>query len=308
MSTDFISAELVDYLNNELAPNRRKEIEDLLDTNPERAREFEEFKQAQQAVRQLKVKDASGDFNAKVQNRIQKKIEELRARGSTRFRTARQRVDAAREGLSAEEIKRRSGKAAKLFLIALLATLPVLGLGLLGGYCYFEERARLRKISEDRRRTLLEGLALRERQKARATGKVLAVAADGQVSGLGFAGNKKFHLVLFARQKSGERCVFVYDPEQWKNYLAVIEKRRGLRGYKALAAAAQQAREVKAKDDVLQLPPAVYQEFLRAPARIQTLMLVGRAEIWSTDDFGEYMKRAPKPAPKRRPRMRWVPE
>ncbi len=303
MSTDFISAELVDYLNNELPPNRRKEIEELLDNNPERAREFEEFKQAQQAVRGLQVRNASTDFNIKVQGRIQKKIEELRARGSTRFRTARQRVDAAREGLSGDEIKRRSGKAVKLFLIAFLATLPVLGLGLLGGYYYYEERAILRKASEDRRRALLQGLALQERRKAWAQGKVLVVAADGQVSGLSFAGNKKFHLVLHARQESGEHCVFVYDSEQWVNYLAEVEKRKGLRGYEALASAAHEAREVKAKDGVLCLPPAVYQEFLRAPARIQVLRLVGRAEIWSTDDFGEYMKRAPK----RRRRMRWVP-
>jgi hypothetical protein len=314
MSTDFISAELVDYLNNELPAARRKEIEEILDSDPHRAKELEEFKQAQQAVRGLRVKNVSTDFNIKVQGRIQKKIEELRARGSTRFRTARERVEAARDGLSADEIKRRSGKAFKFGLLALLVTLPVLGVGLAGAFYYYGEQERLRKISERDREARLRGKAKHERRDARGASLSITVESGGTLSGLAFLGDKEVRLVPHNGREAGERCVFVYEPDQWRAYLAEIEKRRGLHGYQTLKAAAETARRVKVRGGRLLLPPGVYGGFLGTPDKVEVLRLRGRAEIWVSSDLEEYLTvkarlRVPKPKAKPAPgRMRWVPE
>ncbi len=309
MSTDFISAELVDYLNNELSPARRKEIESLLDESPERAREFEEFKQAQQAVRRLRVRDASSDFNIKVQDRIQKKIKELRERGSTRFRTSRERVDAARDGLSADEIKRRGSKAAGLLSIALVITLPILGLGLIGAYYYYQDKAEKRRISEKIKAGRLRDLARHERRVARGGAPKAKVGSDGRIGALQFVGNREFHLVLHRGRESGERCVFAYDPRQWRNYLAQVDKRRGLRGYEALVSAAKSARKVKARNGSLVLPPAIHQDFLGAPDGLEALRMVGRTELWTSGDLDEYLSVKVRLRPKKPPkRMRWVQE
>jgi len=309
MSTDFISAELVDYLNGELSPARRKEIENLLDSSPERARELEEFKQAQQAVRRLRVSDASSDFNIKVQGRIQRKIEELRARGSKRFRTSRERVDAARDGLSAEEIRRRGGKAIGLFGIALMITLPVLGIGLAGAYHYYRDKAEKRRVSERLKAARLRDLARHERREARGSAVKAGVGSDGRVAAMGFVGDREFHLVLHRGPEPGERCVFAYDPEQWRSYLTEVDKRRGLRGYDQLLAAARSARKVKARDGSLLLPPAIYQNFLGAPSGIEALRLVGRTEFWASADLDEYLEVKVRLVPVKPPkRMRLVPE
>jgi hypothetical protein len=308
MSTDIISGELVDYLNDELPPERREEIRKLLDSSPERAREFEELKQTREAVKGLRLRQASTDFNAQVQKRISLKIEELRARGSQRFRTARERVDAAREGLSREEIRRRGRKALGLYAIALIVTLPLVAAGLAGAYYVYSNLAQERQVNEKRRAARLRELARHERREARAASTLLKVGAGALIrEPRFFAAGSSYHLVMHRGQEPRERCVFVYDPGQWRDYLAKVRERRGLRGYQALAEAARSAIELRVGEDGLALPPEVHRDFLGSADRLVALSLVGRTELWNVSDLEEYLTvsvRLHSGKPPRR--IRWV--
>jgi hypothetical protein len=126
--------------------------------------------------------------------------------------------------------------------------------------------------------------------------------------------------VLHAGRLPGERCVFVYDPGQWQAYMAELEKRKGLRGYQAMRAAADGAAVVRARDGELLLPPGVYQDFLGAPAELEVLRFTGRTEIWDPEDLEDYLSvqvqlRPAAPAEPAEPakappprRLRWTPE
>jgi hypothetical protein len=310
MTTDFISAELVAYLNGELPPARRQEIEGLLQSDPSRAKELEEYKKAQKVLAGLRVSRASTGFHDKVRERISRKIKELRAKGSPRFRTARERVQAARKGLTAAEIRRRSKKAFKLYVIALLFTLPVLGLGLLGAHYYFAEQKRMREQSEKDRQNRRMDLARTERRNARLTA-LKSAAIGGRVSSLDFLDGQEVRLVPHQGRGEDERCVFIYDKTQWEVYLGEIEKRRGLRGYEAQLDAAGRARVVRVTKGTLRLPPELHQELLGGPIAVEILKLRDRAEIWVPEDLEDYLAvqvriRPPRQQPPGPGRMRLI--
>ncbi len=286
MPCEAICAELVHYLNDELPPGRRAEIEKHLSGCPHCAKELDGYRSAQQVFKRIRVKQVSSDFNIKVQDRIAKKIAELRAKGSVRFRTARERVDAAREGLSAEEIKRRSRKALKLYIIAFAVLLPLLGLGALGGFYYFKEQARQRRLSEEGRRALL---ALTERQNARINSLLSVVDADGRIGGMTFLKDGEMRLVLHRGNRPGERCASLYDADQWKFHLDQIEKYKELPSYERARAQAQSAGRVTVKLGGVQLSPEVRKDFLGEPARVEILSMPTRTEIWLRDDLTDYL-------------------
>ncbi|MHC4914366.1 MAG: anti-sigma factor family protein [Planctomycetota bacterium] len=310
MTTDFISAELVAYLNGELPPARRQEIEGLLRSDPDRAKELEDYKKAQKVLAGLRVSRASTGFHDKVRERITRKVEELRAKGSPRFRTARERVQAARKGLTAAEIRRRSKKAFKLYVIALLFTLPILGLGLLGAHYYFAEQRRMREQSEKEKQRRRQDSARTERRDARARA-LKPAAIGGRIRGLDFLEGRDVHLVPHQGRAENERCVFVYDKKQWEKYLGEIEKRRGLRGYETQLDAARRARVVPVRQGALLLPRELHQEHLGGPIAVEILRLRDRAEIWVPEDLEDYlavkvMIRPRRPAPPGPGRMRLI--
>ncbi len=286
MPCESVRAELVDYLNDELPTGRRAEIEKHLGGCPDCTRELDGYRAAQQVFKRIRVKQVSSDFNAKVQERISKKIAELRAKGSVRFRTARERVEAAREGLSAEEIKRRGRKAFKLYVIAFLVILPVLGLGGLGGFYYFKEQARLRRASEEARRALL---AITERQNARARGLKAAVGDDGRIGGMSFLDDGELRLVLHRGRGTSERCLSLYTAEQWQLHLARLEKYKALSTYGAERAEADAARTVRVAGGELQVPAEIRGDFLGGPVRVEILPMAARTEVWLQDDLTDYL-------------------
>jgi anti-sigma factor RsiW/DNA-binding transcriptional regulator/RsmH inhibitor MraZ len=289
MSGDAISGELIDYLNNELPAGRRAEIEELLKQNPDRARELEEYRRAQQAFRQLRVATVSDDFSRKVRERIARKVEELRARGSTRFRTGRERVEAAREGLSTEEIKRRGKKAVTLYLLALLIAAPLFAAGALITVWYFSEQARLRELSAQQIKDRLEKRHIDARREARAAAISPKVGEDGTLQGMDFLGEGEVHLVMNSGRDRSERCVFVYTAAQWEAYLAELEKRRGMRNYDLQLAAAESAVAVRSRNGRLYLPPSIYSDFLKNPAELSVLRFSDRAEIWDPGELEDYL-------------------
>jgi anti-sigma factor RsiW len=308
MSTDFISAELVDYLNNELPAARRKQIEKLLDSNPERARELEEYKRAQQVVKKLRVQNASDDFNTKVQARIANKIADLRAKGSVRFRTARERVDAAREGLSAREIKRRGRRALFLGVLAFLVVAVPLGLGAAYWTGIFEETAaQRREIEKDQKLSSAE----RRRRAPRAP---LETDADGSVSGLHFLADGPVRLMSHERRHPRQRCIFVYDGAAWREFLRVGWNLRGTPRHEAWLDARNRAETVQLVKGRLLLSKR-FRELLPASAgSFVALRLRDHAEIWVEKELDEYLTSAgkgpsrPPEKPGKGPRMRWVPE
>lgn len=306
MSCESIRAELVAYLHDELSAPRRTEVQQHLDGCRECSAELDGFRQTQKAVGQLRVNTASTGFEEKVQERIAAKVAELRARGSIRFRTGRERnAEAAKwPGLAAWLGQRR--RALWLFLIA---AVPVLGLFALVWFGiaapYYRDLEVRKEEAKRQREEQLKGESFRRRRDAPRL--ELKATADGRVQGVGLLGSEAVRLVPVIEPETElrpeGRCVYVFTPAQWRTFLGQENVRRGTPLYQAWQDMVAAASEVLPDQGTLYLPPRCFRQLLAGPGEVSVLTLPDHYEIWDRSDLDQYLRPsititpAPAPAP-----------
>jgi hypothetical protein len=282
MTSDFFSAELLEYLSGELPPGRRAEVEEYLRQHPEKAREVEAVQKTRRAFGRLRINKASPDFNAKVQERLAAKIAELRSRGSTRFRTGRERAEAARQLPSAAEMGRRGRKALSLSLLAMLILSPLALAALVGYHVFFGGSARQQREIESYRR-------LSEKEK-RQRARRFAVTSDaaGGFSGLNFLADGTVRLL--PSEGEDARCLFVYSEADWHAFKQAGWNLRGTARFPAWQEAEQSAIAATAGGGRLKLPESLKDFLPGAEGGYAALRLRDRAEIWLASELDEYLR------------------
>jgi len=293
VNCESIRLELVAYLQNELNEPRRAEVQAHLGGCRACAAELEDFRSAQQALAGLRISTPPKDFEQRVRARIAAKVEELRVRGSVRFRTGRERVDAAKQwpGLTTWVSQRR--RAAIMFLLAAAVVLPVLALIWFGVVRpYFEDLRRRKEFAQQQLEEQKKGLPFQLRRAAPRAN--LRATSDGRVAGLDFLGKAAVRLVpvwepgLEIRPDS--RIVYVYTSGQWQAFLAQERIRTGTPSHEAWKNMVAASREVLPDAGTLYLPPQCFRELLGEPGEVSVLTLPDHYEIWERSDLDEYLR------------------
>ena len=296
MSCESIRAELVAYLHDELSAPRRTEVQQHLDGCRECSAELDGFRQTQKAVGQLRVNTASTGFEEKVQERIAAKVAELRARGSIRFRTGRERnAEAAKwPGLAAWLGQRR--RALWLFLIAAVPVVAVFALvWLTVVQPYFDDVHKRKEFAQKQFEAMKRGQNFQLRLQASGQRRDLAVSADGWVSGADFLGGGSLRLVPVrdpsAAGRPEARCVYVFTPAQWKTFLAQENICRGTPLHEAWKNMAEAATEVLPEKGRLFLPTSCFRQLLAEPDEVSILAIGNdHYEIWDRSDLDDYLR------------------
>jgi hypothetical protein len=302
VNCESIRPELVAYLQDELGEPRRAEVQAHLGGCRACSAELEDFRSAQQALAGLRLSAPSQGFEQRVRARIAAKVEELRSRGSVRFRTGRERVDAAQEWPGLNTWVSRGRRAGLMLLLAAGVVLPLLALIWFGAVRpYFEDLRRRKEFAQQQFEEQRQGLPFRLRREAPRTN--LRATSDGRVAGLELLGKEAVRLVpvwepgLEVRPDS--RIVYVFTPGQWRAFLAQERIRTGTPSYPAWKNMVEAAREVLPEAGTLYLPPQCFRELLGEPGEVAVLTLPDHYEIWDRGDLDEYlrppMRLAPRP-------------
>jgi uncharacterized membrane protein len=284
MSAESISAELLDYLNDELSTDRREAVEEMLRKDPEKARELDDYRQAQKAFKKLRLKAPSVDFNEKVLKRITTKIEELRARGSQRFRTSRERVDDAREGLSTAEIKKRSRKAAKFSLLAMvLLAIPLL-CAIIGLFVHMRDSAAKKN------KTMIEKKTPIKEKRRTAKRTALRVLEGGLICGMDSLADGSIRVLTDGGAGGERRCFFIYDETEWKGFMKLGWDMRGTKRFSSWEDTRARAIIVKVAGGMAQLPKDL-RKFLPLSSGPAVLLrgIKGHSEIWLENELEEHL-------------------
>lgn len=296
MSCESIRAELVAYLHDELSAPRRTEVQRHLEGCRECSAELDGFRQTQKAVGQLRVNAASTDFEKKTQERIAAKVEELRARGSIRFRTGRERnAEAAKwPGLGVWLSQRR--RALWFVLIAAVPVVAVFALIWLAVVKpYFDDVHKRKEFAQKQFEARKRGQNFQLRRQASGQRRDLAVSADGWVSGVDFLGGGSLRLVP-VRDPSVDgrpegRCVYVFTPAQWRAFLGQESICRGTPLYGAWKNMAEAATEVLPEKGCLFLPAHCFRQLLAEPDEVSVLAIGSdHYEIWDRSDLDDYLR------------------
>jgi anti-sigma factor RsiW len=303
MSCESIRAELVAYLHDELSAPRRTEVQRHLEGCRECSAELDGFRQTQKAVGRLRVSAASTGFEKKVQERIAAKVEDLRARGSVRFRTGRERnAEAAKwPGLSAWLGQRR--RALWLFLIAAVPVVAVFALiWLTVVKPYFDDVRARKEFARKQFEAMKRGQNFQLRLQASGQRRDLAVSADGWVSGADFLGGGSLRLVP-VRDPSAEgrpegRCVYVFTAAQWNSFLGQENICRGTPLHEAWKNMVQAATEVLPEKGRLFLPAHCFRQLLAEPDKVSVLAIGNdHCEIWDAAELDDYLLPRPMISP-----------
>lgn len=285
-----VRGELVAFLNDELEAARRADVQAHLAACRACSEEMEGFRAAQQAMGRLRVRSASGEFPGQLRERIARKVAELRARGSVRFRTGRERVEASWQpqewpGL-AEWLRRRRRTVATVAAAAaaVLVLLAVLWTWLLGPYF----RRRAEETERGRRRQQAE-LYLSDRQMARARRAAprqdLAADAEGAVAGLAGLADGPVRLVPWRSPDGRAACLFVFGAADAQRFLARIAGHGEY--HRIWSQALQEAPAAEVRGGRLVVPEKL-RAVLDAPGGVAALRLPEHLELWSADELEDY--------------------
>lgn len=294
MNCDSIRGELVAYLQDELSGPRRAEVERHLGDCRSCSTELDDFRTTQKAVVALRVDAASSGFEQQVRDRISAKVAELRARGSVRFRTGRERNEEAAKwpGLGAW-LRRKK----RLLIFFAAAVLPVAGLFALAWYTvvmpYFHGVDKDREASEKVLRELKRGRSFQLRQTAQR--RNLAVSEEGWVSGADFLGSRPVRLIpVIEPEQAGHPvacCVYAFTPAQWQAFLAQERIWRHTPHYSRWTNMVDSSLPGVLEKGRLQLPADCFSRVLGEPAEVTVLTIGGdHYEIWDRQELEDYLR------------------
>lgn len=309
MSCESIRAELVAYLQDELAAPRRAEVQQHLSGCRECTAELDGYRTTQKAVSGLRVGEVSGDFEKKVRERISAKVAELRSKGSPRFRTGRERNEEAGKWPGLWPWLAGKRRAVLLFL---LCSVPVVAI-FWAVYAFvvkpfFSEVAAEKKQNSYILEDFLPDSRYRMRTAAAADAsrRNVKISADGVMGSAEFLGTEPLRLVPVIEPAAGGHptgaCIYVYTPSQWQSLLDEEPRVRTMPVYPAWKRMVDTAFEVRPDGGSLRLPPGCLRD-IGAPARVSVLRIGDkRYEIWEGATLEEYLTTDP-----RRPGVKLAP-
>jgi hypothetical protein len=296
MACESVRIDLVAYLQDELGELRRQEVQSHLAGCRACAAELDGFRAARDAAKRLRVEAPSADFQQKVRERIARKVAEMRAQGSVRFRTSRERAEAAREWPGLAEWLRQRRRLGLMVLLAGAVVLP--GAGLIWRYViqpYQREVAERQEAALAGRRWMLANYT---REARRAAARLdLEATADGTVAGLSFLGDGPVRLVRGMGSDPDERYVLLYSAAQWREFLGREPILPGDEARRAWEGMVRTSCEAAAEGGRVRLPKDLFEKLLGEPGEVAVLRLGDHAEIWDRSDLGPYLRTGPAVVP-----------
>jgi anti-sigma factor RsiW len=289
MSCESIRADLVAYLQDELGEPRRVEIRSHLAGCRACAAELDDFSTARDAAKRVRVEAPSADFQKRVRERIASKVEEMRARGSVRFRTSRERVDAAQEWPGLGEWLRQRRRLGLMLLLAAAVLFPCAGLVWKYAIQPYKQKVEERRTAV---RAELEWLQANYSREARRAAPRLDLEAksDGTVAGLTFLADGPVRLVPGADAGPNDRFVLLYSAPQWVAFLdrlpgSVREETRTF-----WRSTRETSCEAPVAGAQVRLLKDLFEKLLGEPGEIAVLQLGDHAEIWVRTDLDAYLR------------------
>lgn len=305
MSCDSIRADLVAYLQDELGEPRRVEVQNHLAGCRACAAELDGFRTARDAAKRLRVGAPSADFQKQVRERIARKVAELRAQGSVRFRTSRERVEAAQEWPGLAEWLRQRRRLGLMLLVSAAVLVPCAGLvWIYVIHPYQDEVARHKNEALAERNWLVANYSRKARHSAERLD--LEARADGTVAGIALLADGPVKLVAGAGSDADDRCVLVYTAGQWQALSARRPELINPETQAAWQAMIAGAREATVDRGTLRLPPELFVRLLGEPGQVTVLRLGDHSEIWDRSDLDAYL-RGPSASPRGPAKGRIVP-